>query len=87
MATNNTDQATVNQEPQRVEEEQGHANIEDFDWVSKKIEHLVDLIVMPLPKNPIRSSEIKIIVPVVLHKDQVADVSHINFIFGDQQWI
>ena len=71
MGTNNIDQGNVNQEPQRIEEE---AQIEDFDRVSKKIEHPVDLTVMPLPENPIGSSEIKIIVLVVSHKDQVANV-------------
>ena len=56
------DQDSVNQEPQKVEEEQGQANIEDFDQVSKKIEHPVDSNVMSLPKNPIGTSEIKSIV-------------------------
>ena len=45
----NIDKGNVNQEPQRIEEEQGRANIEDSDRVNKKIEHLADLIVTPLP--------------------------------------
>lgn len=53
MGTTNTDLSNVSQEPQKVEEEQRQAYIEDSDQVSKKIEHPVDLIVMPLPKNPI----------------------------------
>ena len=39
---NNIDQGNVNQEPQRVKEEQGEANIKDCDLVSEQSEHLVD---------------------------------------------
>eukprot|EP00268_Persea_americana_P061507 TRINITY_DN7781_c3_g1_i1.p1 TRINITY_DN7781_c3_g1~~TRINITY_DN7781_c3_g1_i1.p1 ORF type:complete len:113 (-),score=21.86 TRINITY_DN7781_c3_g1_i1:514-852(-) len=39
FSTDIIDQDSVNQEPQRVEEEQGQVNIEDFDLVSKEIEH------------------------------------------------
>eukprot|EP00268_Persea_americana_P068039 TRINITY_DN9429_c0_g1_i14.p1 TRINITY_DN9429_c0_g1~~TRINITY_DN9429_c0_g1_i14.p1 ORF type:complete len:106 (-),score=29.38 TRINITY_DN9429_c0_g1_i14:467-751(-) len=56
------DQDSVNQVLQRAKEEQGQANNEDYDPVSKKIEHLVDPIVMPLLENPIGSSETKSIV-------------------------
>lgn len=48
VGTNNIDQGNVNQEPQRVEEEQEQSNIGDFDLVSKTIEHPANLIVMPL---------------------------------------
>eukprot|EP00268_Persea_americana_P000107 TRINITY_DN10042_c0_g1_i1.p1 TRINITY_DN10042_c0_g1~~TRINITY_DN10042_c0_g1_i1.p1 ORF type:complete len:147 (-),score=35.13 TRINITY_DN10042_c0_g1_i1:363-803(-) len=81
------DQDSVNQEPQKVEQEQGDANIEDFDQFARQSEHQVDLVEMPLPHNPITSSAIKSIVPVVSQEDQVIKVPHIDFIFGDQQWI
>ena len=71
----------------RFEEEQGQSNIDDFDQVSKKIEHPVDSIVMPLLENPIGSLEIKSIVPVVSHEDQIVDILLIDFIFGDQRWM
>ena len=79
----NNDQGNVMQEPQNVEEEQRQAHIEDSHQVNKKIEHLVDPIVMPLLENPIDSSAIKTIVPVVSHEDQVVEVLHIDFIFGN----
>ena len=69
VGTNNVDQGSVTQELQRVEEVQDQTNIEDCDQVSKKIEHPVDLTVMPLPGNPIASSEIKSIAPVVSQVD------------------
>ena len=69
VGTDNIDQSTVSQEPQKVEEEQGEANIEDFDELSKQSEHLVDLIVIPLPKNLIESPAIKAIVREVSHED------------------
>ena len=87
MSSNNIDQGNANPELQTVEEVQGLANIEDSDHVSKKIEHPIDLIVMPLPKNPIASSELKSTVPVVSQEDQVIEVPHINFIFVGPQWI
>lgn len=72
------DQDSVNQEPQKVEEEQWQTNIEDSDRVSKKIEHLADLIVMPLPENLIISSKIKSIVPVDTHEDQVVEAPRLS---------
>ena len=80
------DQDSGDQEPQKKEEEQGQANVEDSDQVSKKIEHPVDLIVMPLPENPIRLSEIKSIVSEVSQEDHVVEVPCIDLIFRDQRW-
>ena len=80
------DDQYVNPELQRVEEGQGEANIEDFDWVTNRSEHPLDLIKMPLQDNPIASSAIKSIVLVVSHEDQVVEVPHTDFIFKDQQW-
>eukprot|EP00268_Persea_americana_P054385 TRINITY_DN6228_c0_g1_i17.p1 TRINITY_DN6228_c0_g1~~TRINITY_DN6228_c0_g1_i17.p1 ORF type:complete len:143 (+),score=24.19 TRINITY_DN6228_c0_g1_i17:310-738(+) len=87
VVTNNIDQGSATQELQRVEEVQGQENIEDSEQVTKKIEHPVDLIVMPLPENPIASSKIKSIVSVVSQEDQVIKVPHIDFIFGEPRWI
>ena len=87
VSTNNIDQSNVSQEPQKAKEEQIQAYIEDSDRVSEKIEHTVDPIVMSLSENPIGSSDIKSIVPVVLQEDQVIEVPHIDFIFGNHRWI
>ena len=77
------DQDSVNQKPQKLKE-QGEANIEQ---VSKKIEHLVDLVECHYQIIQFSSSEIKSIVPLVSHEDQIVEIPHIDFIFGDQRWI
>ena len=56
VSTNNIDQCNINQELQKVEVEQGEADIEFSDQVSEKIEHLVVPIVIPLLENPIGPS-------------------------------
>lgn len=59
-----------------------NANIEDMDMYRKEIEHLMNLIVMPLIENPIGS-------PLIQHtskEEPIVDVPHIDFIFGNQCW-
>ena len=80
---NNIDQSNVSQQLQKAEEEQRQAYIDGSVQVSENIEDTVDPIVMSLSENPIGSSDIKSIVPVVLQENQVIEVPHIDFIFGD----
>ena len=37
VGTNNIDQGNVNQEPQRVDEDQEQANIEDHIWLARRL--------------------------------------------------
>ena len=63
------------------------ANIENLDMVSKENEHPMNKIVVPLSGRPIGSSENKSIVTVVLQEDLSIEVPHIDFIFGDEQYM
>ena len=66
---------------------QAKKKIGDFNTVSKQIEHLMDLIVMPLLETQTMALKETYIVMEVVEEDQVIEVPHVDFIFGDRQLI
>ena len=58
-----------------------------MDIYSKETDHPADMIVMQLSKKSIESLENNYIIHDASKKEPIVEVSHIDFIFGDQQWI
>ena len=58
-------------------------SIEELDMVHGETDHLMDLIASLLPEKSISSSTEKAIDCEVV-KDQIIEVLHIDFIFGDR---
>ena len=63
------------------------ANIEDLDMVRKENEEPMGPIEVLLSDKLIRSSKNRSIIPTGLEEDPLVEIPHIDFIFGNQQWI
>ena len=55
-------------------------NSEELEIVNKPTEHLLDLIVSPLPGKPISSPEEKDIDQKVVNEDQIIEAAHIDLL-------
>ena len=63
---------------------EGKADFEELNGVNKEPNQLVDLIISPLPEEPIISSEEQAVVSKVEKDGKVIKIPHIEFIFGDK---
>eukprot|EP00268_Persea_americana_P027950 TRINITY_DN27197_c0_g3_i2.p1 TRINITY_DN27197_c0_g3~~TRINITY_DN27197_c0_g3_i2.p1 ORF type:complete len:175 (-),score=39.03 TRINITY_DN27197_c0_g3_i2:134-658(-) len=75
---------SMDDDNQKMQPSKKEENSEELEIVSKPTEHLMDLIVSPLPGKPISSPEDKDIDQEVVNEDQIIEAPHIDFIFGDR---
>ena len=78
ISTNDIDGDNVNHKTQKVEEEQGHGNIEDCDPM--------DMIIISHSEKSTASSEKNYIIRKASKEEPIVEVPHIDFIFGNRRW-
>ena len=71
----------LDQQVQATKKEEEH--IKELELVTKPTNHLAGPIVSPLTEQPIKPSEEHAIDQETTKEDQVIEVPHIDFIFGD----
>ena len=82
------DSVSINNDAKQVQApKEENADFEELNVVNQELDQPVDFIICSIPKEPIKSLKEQAIVSKVDKEDQIVEIPHIDFIFGNQPLI